>query len=172
MYFGNLSIKLFIIVIPLLFSCHSEPSSASNSSPAPSVSSGSVEMDAQFVQHKPLSANAIRFYTNLIWHYEAAIVINKPEKNKDYIGKWIKFNPDQTLETGFYEGPVSKGKWVLDESNNRLTILEKGSHPTYSEWNIKTSSSSDAVMVWVGTKRFGLNNTQIKMQRNNEKPQK
>jgi hypothetical protein len=123
-------------------------------------------------QEQPLSAYAVQFYTNLLWQYETAIVINDDEKGKEYQGKWIKFKPDNTIETGFYDGPIKTGRWALNEGTNVLTIVEDGAHPTYTEWKIKTSSSSNAIMVWVGTKRFGLNNTQIKMIRHSELPKR
>lgn len=123
-------------------------------------------------QATPLTAYAQQFYTSAYWHYDAAIVIKAPEKSKDYIGKWVKLNPDHTLETGFYDGAIKSGNWILDESKNIITLVENGKQPVYSEWKVKTSSSSDAIMIWVGTKRFNQNNTQIKMLKYNEKPQK
>jgi len=123
-------------------------------------------------QATPLTAYAQQFFTNIYWHYEAAIVVRNPDKGKAYIGKWIKLNADNTLETGFYDGPVTKGNWILDEGKNILTMVENSSQPTYSEWQIKTSSSSDAIMIWIGTQRFNQNNTQIKMIRYQDKPTK
>ena len=101
-----------------------------------------------------------------------AIVIKAPEKGKAYIGKWVKLNADNTLETGFYDGEVTTGNWMVDEGKNIITLVENGATPTYSEWTIKTSSSSDDIMIWVGTKRFNQNNTQIKMIRYHDKPTK
>ena len=128
--------------------------------------------NAAIQQTTPLTAYAKQFYTNAYWHYDAAIVIKNPAKGKEYIGKWIKFNPDNTLETGFYDGEVTTGNWALDEGKNLITFVENGASPSYSEWQVKTSSSSDAIMIWVGTKRFNQNNTQIKMLRYNHKPSK
>lgn len=123
-------------------------------------------------QEKPLTAYTQQFYTNAYWHYEAAIVIKNPEKGKAYIGKWVKLNADNTLETGFFDGPVTKGNWMIDEEKNIITLVENGATPTYSEWKVKTSSSSDLIMIWIGTQRFNQNNTQIKMIRYQEKPKK
>lgn len=123
-------------------------------------------------QEPPLTAYAQQFYTNVYWHFEAAVVIKDLEKGKAYIGKWIKFNADNTLESGFYDGPVNTGNWVVDEGKNVLTIVENGQQAEYSEWRVKTSSSSDAIMIWIGTNRFNQNNTQIKLIRYHEKPTK
>ncbi|MFK7982521.1 MAG: hypothetical protein AB8G86_21250 [Saprospiraceae bacterium] len=120
----------------------------------------------------PLTAYAQQFFTNTYWHYEAAVVIKNPERGKDYIGKWIKLNADNTLETGFYDGPVTKGNWILDEGKNIITFVENDAQSVYNEWQVKTSSSSDAIMIWIGTKRFNQNNIQIKMLRYNDKPSK
>ncbi len=124
------------------------------------------------IQETPLTAYAQQFFTGAYWHYEAAIVIKAPEKGKAYIGKWIKLNVDNTLETGFYDGEITSGNWIVDESKNIITLVENGPVPVYNEWKIKTSSSSDAIMIWVGTKRFNQNNTQIKMIKYHEKPKK
>jgi len=93
-------------------------------------------------QATPLTTYAQNFYTNFIWHYEAAVVVKDLEKGKAYIGKWIKFNADNTLETGFYDGKVTTGNWILDEGANKITLVENGTTPVYSEWQVKTSSSS------------------------------
>ncbi len=123
-------------------------------------------------QNPALTAHAQQFYTNTYWHFEAAVVIKDPEKGKAYTGKWVKFNPDNTLETGFYDGPVTTGNWILDEGKNIITMVENGEQAVYSEWRVKTSSSSDAIMIWIGTNRFNQNNTQIKLMRYHEKPSK
>ena len=120
-------------------------------------------------QEKPLSAWAQQFFTTLLWQYDAAVVTNDFEKGKDYLGKWIKFHPDRTLETGFYNGPITKGSWAFDEENQVITFTEEGERPTTNEFRIKTSASSDDIMIWVGTKRFNQNNIQIKMLRNSLK---
>ena len=139
------------------------------SEPIP-VTQNSEEPD--LTQTSPLTTYAQQFFTKFYWHYEAAVVVKAPEKGKAYIGKWIKLNEDNSLETGFYDGAVTTGKWILDEGKNIITLVENDVTPAYSEWTIKTSSSSDDIMIWVGTKRFHQNNTQIKMIRYHEKPAK
>jgi len=133
----------------------------------------SEALDAsELIQERPLSAHATQFYTNLLWHYEAAVVINNPEGGKEYLGKWVKFNPDNTLETAFYDGAISQGRWIIDEAKNVLTILEGGERPTLTQWKVQSSSSSDAIMIFVGTKKYANNATQIKMMRYNGIPVK
>ena len=180
----NIKYFLLVLIAVLFFNCQNSTSSDSetvinptekekiatsvdNPTPSSVVSNSAV---SELKQEKPLSTYAQQFYGNALWHYDTAVVIKNPEKSKSYNGKWVKFHPNNTLETGFYDGPVTQGSWAIDEATNILTILESGEHPTYSEWKVKTSSSSEAIMIWVGTKRFGLNNTQIKMLRHNNKP--
>lgn len=127
---------------------------------------------AEVIQQTPLTEYAKQFYTRMLWRYEAAVVTNDLEKGKAYNGKWIKLNPDNTLMSGFYEEEGQPGSWALDEGTNVLTIVEGGERPVYSEWKVQTSSTSDAIMIWVGTRRFGMNNTQIKLLTYNEKPAK
>lgn len=142
--------------------------SANNTAP---IKSEAPEESA-LVQERPLTAHATKFYTNLLWHYEAAVVINNPEGGKEYTGKWVKFNPDNTLETAFYDGAITPGRWIIDEEKNLLTILEGGERPTLTQWKVQGSSSSDAIMILVGTKKYANNATQIKMMRYNGVPVK
>ncbi len=165
---------LCFVVISLIACNQQKTNTNTPSSPkTPTVSTPSVDEDiptqstapdiTALVQEKPLTEYAKQFYTNLLWHYEAAVVVNNPEKAKSYTGKWIKFNPDNTLETAFYDGTVTLGRWVIDEEKNILTLLEGGERPTLSQWTVKSSSSSDAIMILVGTKKYANNSTQIKM---------
>ena len=175
----NIKLYILLLIALFIFACQNSPTSKAESTkketqttpvattPTPSPPSNA---QSELKQEKPLTTHAQQFYGNALWHYDAAVVIKDPEKSKSYTGKWVKFYPNNTLETGFYDGPVTQGSWAIDEAANILTILESGEHPTYSEWKVKTSSSSEAIMIWVGTKRFGLNNTQIKMLRHNNKP--
>lgn len=123
-------------------------------------------------QKQPLTAYIKKKMTEKLWHYETAIVINQPEKSKIYKGKWVKFNPDNTLVSGFYEEEGQTGRWVYDEGNDILTIIEGGERPNYAQWNVKFSSNTDDMVIWVGTTRFQNNSTQIKMLRMPEKPKK
>ena len=169
-----------LITSLLLFACQNNTTETTNrealpTTPesTPTVASPTSPSDtSELKQVPPLTEWAKQFFGNGLWHYEAAVVINDPEKSKSYTGKWIKLHPNNTLETAYYDGTITTGSWMIEEANNILTILENGERPTYSEWKVRTSSSSDAIMIWVGTKRFGLNNTQIKMLRYNVKPTK
>lgn len=176
-------IYLFCLVVTSLVACNQQKTETNTpATPAsPALTTPSVERPTNvrktlespaFEQNKPLTAHAIQFYTNMLWHYEAAVVINDTEKGKIYEGKWVKFNPDNTLETAFYDGAITKGKWTINEEKNILTILEEGERPTFSQWRVQGSSSSDAIMILVGTKKYVNNATQIKMMRYNNIPVK
>ncbi|MEM6316267.1 MAG: hypothetical protein AAF960_01280 [Bacteroidota bacterium] len=128
--------------------------------------------DEVLVQEIPLSAYAQQFFTDKLWHFDAAVVINNPEKSASYQGKWVNLKADHTLETGYYDEPTKTGSWILDEEKNIITILENGERANLSEWTIRTSSSSDDIMIWVGTKKYGLTNTQIKLLRHPAPPTK
>lgn len=168
---------LLCLSVITLFACKNEPK-APIAVPQPTVpaipktTSSPSNTIGNLKQEKPLSAYAIQYYTNLMWHYSAAVVINDKEKEKEYIGKWIKLKPDNTLETGIYDGPTNHGSWAVNEAKNIITIVEEAEQPISTEWKITTSSSSDAVMIWVGTKKYGNNGTQIKMLRVSDKPAK
>lgn len=146
------------------------PKTAEPVTPSAPTATTSVAGGAEVIQKTPLTEYAKQFYTKTLWRFEAAVVTNNLEKGKDFEGKWIKLNPDNTLTSGFYEEEGQTGSWALDEGTNVLTIVEGGERPVYSEWKVQTSASSDAIMIWVGTRRFGLNNTQIKLLTYNEKP--
>lgn len=126
----------------------------------------------EITQQQPLTTYIKKKMIEGVWHYETAIVVGKPEKQKEYKGKWIKFNPDNTVLTGFYEEEGHPGTWVYDEGKDILTVLEGGERPNYNQWKVQFSSNSDDLVIWVGTKRFQNNNTQIKMLRRPEKPKK
>jgi len=147
------------VTIPVSPSLPTPSDNKSASTPSPALEASTL------VQEKPLTEHAKQFYTNLLWHYEAAVVINDPEKGKEYAGKWVKFKPDNTLETAFFNGPITLGRWTIDEEKNILTLLEGGERPTLTQWKVQSSSSSDAIMILVGTKKYANNATQIKMMR-------
>ncbi len=162
----------FLIILIVFFNCKNESKTTDTAISNNSAQTTPTQQAAndQLKQVKPLTAHAIYFFTTDLWHYDAALVIKDPEKSKSYNGKWIKLKPDNTLETAYYDNEPIQGSWAINEADNVITIVENGAHPTYSEWEIKTSSSSDNIMIWVGTPRFGLNNTQIKMTRHTRKP--
>jgi len=175
---------LLCFVFASLIACNQQKTEATTPSTpnSPSLPSPSTNKEASIkseapeasalIQEKPLSAHATKFYTNLLWHYEAAVVINNSAGGKEYTGKWVKFNPDNTLETAFYDGAISKGRWIIDEDKNIITILEGGERPTLTQWKVQSSSSSDAIMIFIGTKKYANNATQIKMMRYNGIPAK
>lgn len=166
---------LCLCVLLTILACQ-QNEKTDNSSETPKIAetpaTPSATPDAKVIQKSPLTAYAKQFYATALWHFDAAVVTNDLEKGKMYEGKWIKFNPDNTLTTGFYEEEGTPGSWAIDEGTNILTIVEGGERPTYSEWKVQTSTSSDAIMIWVGTRRFGLNNTQIKLLKYSVKPEK
>ena len=135
--------------------------------PAP-VSPGAEEIQ----QTQALTAYIKKKMTEKLWHFESAFVVGSPEKGKAYQGKWIKFNPDNTLLSGSYEEAGHQGRWVYDEGKDILTVMEGGERPNYTQWKVQFSSNSDDLAIWVGTKRFQNNNTQIKMLRREAKPVK
>lgn len=126
----------------------------------------------EITQLQPLTTYIKKKMTEGLWHYETAVVVGKPEQQKAYNGKWIQFNPDNTILSGFYEEEGHAGTWVYDEGKDILTVLEGGERPSYTQWKLQFSSNSDDLAIWVGTKRFQNNNTQIKMLRRVDKPKK
>ena len=147
------------------------PESINTTPPVTPTTSQSISPIAEAIQQEqPLTAYIKKKMTEQLWHYETAIVIKQPEKSKAYEGKWVKFNPDNTLLSGYFGEEGDVGRWVYDEANDILTVVEGGERPSYSQWNVKFSSNTDDVVIWVGTSKFQNNNTQIKMLRKAEKP--
>lgn len=147
------------------------PESINTTPPVTPTTSQSISPIAEAIQQEqPLTAYIKKKMTEQLWHYETAIVIKQPEKSKAYEGKWVKFNPDNTLLSGYFGEEGDVGRWVYDEANDILTIVEGGERPSYAQWNVKFSSNTDDVIIWVGTSKFQNNNTQIKMLRKAEKP--
>jgi len=121
-------------------------------------------------QPQPLTVYMQKQMAEKIWHYKTAIVINDEEKSKAYNGKWVQFNPDNTLMSGYYQEAGSPGRWVYDEGKDILTVMEGGERPNYTQWKVKFSENTNDVQIWVGTTRFQNNSTQIKMMRYDRKP--
>ena len=140
--------------------------------PTPTAPSTPLPNISDIQQTQPLTVYMQKKMAEQIWHYETAVVIENPEKSKSYKGKWVKFNPDNTLLSGFYDAEGSPGRWVYDEGKDILTVMEGGERPNYTQWKVKFSENTNDVQIWVGTPRFQNNNTQIKMLRSNRKPVK
>ena len=172
-YFASIAIILLIVT-----ACQTQETnttatveSTPTSPVAPPATSNSLSPIVEAIQQEqPLTAYIKKKMTEQLWHYETAIVIKQPEKSKAYVGKWVKFNPDNTLLSGYFGEEGDIGRWVYDEANDILTVVEGGERPSYSQWNVKFSSNTDDVVIWVGTSKFQNNNTQIKMLRKAEKP--
>lgn len=165
--------SLLALCLLILFSCKNESQNTADSTPDSSLTPTAAQTPVkgpEIKQGQAMSTYMNNFLTQQMWHYDLAVVVRNPEKGAEYKGKWIKFNPDHSIETGFYDGPTKKGSFTVDEGQNLLTIIEEGEQPVYYEWKFKTSSNSDDIMIFVGTPRFQLNNTQIRMLRRTDKP--
>jgi hypothetical protein len=116
----------------------------------------------------PQQQRVIRVLTDKYWSVYALVKIGDKEANKQNQGIWFKFKEDGSYDYGYYGEKIGSGAWSFDGMKATL-LLDSELLGDDREWTLKMSTSED-IMVWVGTERFANNNLQLKLQKYAEIP--
>ncbi len=96
------------------------------------------------------------------WYVEAYVKINDRESALENRGRWYRFSPEGTFESGKFLTASSKGSWTYDPQN-ALIFIDSQNDLEDGEWKLQMGKSG-TVMIWVGTTRFLQNSIQLKLE--------
>ncbi|MEY3369205.1 MAG: hypothetical protein RI973_2360 [Bacteroidota bacterium] len=116
----------------------------------------------------PQQQRVVRVLTDKYWSVYALVKIGDKEANRQNQGTWFKFKEDGSYDYGYYGEKIGSGAWSFDGMKATL-LLDSELLGDDREWTLKMSTSED-IMVWVGTERFANNNLQLKLQKYAEIP--
>ena len=107
------------------------------------------------------------FLTHQLWHYKGAV---GPESlgPEPYKSEWIDLEPDGTFTAGKQQTQTHTGTWRYNDSLKILGLQPNDRDFSPSEWNVMYNQE---MMVWVGTKAFGNQSTQIRLVRSETRPE-
>ncbi len=107
------------------------------------------------------------FLTHQLWHYNGVVGPEElgPEPFKN---EWIDFDPNGTFVAGKGKDETHHGTWAYNEEEKLLGIRPLDAAFKSSEWKVMFNNQT---MVWVGTKAFGNQSTQIRLVRHENRPE-
>lgn len=114
----------------------------------------------------PIPPNPNFRETNLLardyWVFEFYVVPNDREASKAGKGRWYKFKPDGSFESGHWDKVMGSGSWGIG-SRNEGTVLHIDSNVDAedSEFIIQANASGDE-MSWVGTTTYEQSGLMLK----------
>lgn len=94
---------------------------------------------------------------------------SKISKKEEYIGDWIDFKNDFTYEYGNYDQIQGNGRYHYSMDKTQLVMVDNNDKLNPQEWDIKTGGD---VIIMIGTKTYGNNAYQIKLERQPDRPLK
>lgn len=106
------------------------------------------------------------YLTHQLWHYSGSAGADlSPDA---FSGEWIDFDPKGSFTAGKGKAETYGGTWRYNEELKLLGIRPSTPDVKPSEWTIMYN---DQMMVWVGTKAFGNQSTQVRLVRHAERPE-
>ena len=115
---------------------------------------------------KHVKASAIAPLVGL-WAYTLAMTDDLARK-KDYEGRWIQFEADQTFTNGKWGDQTNSGTFEYDMTTKILKLYYKNQKDGTFDWKLKIDND---VMIWLGNADINQSGDQIRMARTAERPQ-
>jgi len=137
---------------------------SANSSTETTTSKSSAETALGTAKH--VKASAIAPLIGL-WAYTLAMTDDLARK-KDYEGRWIQFEADQTFTNGKWGDQTNSGTFEYDMTTRILKLYYKNQKDGTYDWKLKIDND---VMIWMGNADINESGDQIRMARTTERPQ-
>ena len=99
------------------------------------------------------------------WVFEYYIDPNVPTNNRLNRGRWYKFNPDGTFESGHWDQKTANGSWGLGMSQKHEYVvvhLDSNIDAEDSEYMIQGINDENDAMSWVGTDLYDQGHIMLK----------
>lgn len=149
------TIYLFLSICTLL-SCQSEPDAANATAEQQTATGaytpgpGSVVGPPQIPPQNATTAKLMKDY----WVFEFYVVPGDKAASQAGRGRWYKFNPDGTFESGRWEDEKwGSGNWYYRvEDGKRLLRLDSSVDAEDAEWDLQ--GETDGAMSWGGTSTY------------------
>lgn len=128
---------------------------------------GQVRMAARTPAEDPnnqseQSKQVLQYLTSNYWVITAWVEHLDPELNRKNQGRYYKFNPDGTFESGQWGKKTGAGTWTFN-GRTGLLYLDSSVDGEDGEWRIQINKDG-SVMIWVGTERFNTTHIQTKLE--------
>jgi len=94
---------------------------------------------------------------------------SKISKSEDYVGDWINFKDDFTYEYGNFDTVQGEGRYHYSMDKSQLVMVDNNEKLNPQEWDIKSGGD---VIIMIGSKTYGNNAFQIKLERQPDRPTK
>ena len=107
------------------------------------------------------------FLTQHMLHYVASSTVGKDPSEQPYKDQWIDLEPDGTYKAGKLTKQTHTGKWDYDHDKKILVLRPDDSDRKTTGWQVM---HNEDMVVFVGTRTYGDNATQIKLVRKQKFP--
>ncbi len=101
----------------------------------------------------PGESPLISILTKDFWVFEY-YVAEDAEARKVNKGRWFKFNPDGTFESGHWEEQTGYGSWRINEFEGNLVLYLDNIYDSQDgQWEIQGVNQEQDTMTWVGVNK-------------------
>jgi hypothetical protein len=164
---------LFILTTLLIaFACKqaNTPAETQQEPGANATPDTTAQVNTNVVTSTPLPAEGhdFTFLTHELFHVGGAMVGSaKGKGNNPYEGHWLDFFPDGQYKWGEHKNVLHSGRWSYNDERKILNLQPTSGQGQPSEWKVM---HNDQMVVLLGTRTHGNNNTQIQLIRSTTLP--
>ncbi len=131
------------------------------------ASDGQVQLQARSPSEDPnnqseQSKKVLQALTSNYWIITAWVERLDPELNRKNQGRYFKFKPDGTFESGQWGQPTASGTWTFNGRTGHL-YMDSSNDSEDGEWRIQINKDG-SIMIWVGTERFQTTHIQTRLE--------
>lgn len=160
--------SIYLLIITFIFVTAGCKESATTEKEGTVAENTANSPAAQTVQpNAPSGGHDQTFLTDKLFHYKAAAIVGKDNKENPYANQWIDMDPDGTYKAGRLKEQTHTGKWDYNVNEKILLLRPDVNTFKISEWKVMHNND---MVVLVGTQTYGNNATQIQLVRSAELP--
>lgn len=116
----------------------------------------------------PTGGHDYTFLTHELFHIGGAHISgSKDAREQPYKDQWIDLMPDGTFKWGEHQAELYSGTWTYNHGTELLKLMPGSGDAKASEWKVMHNEN---MVVLLGTKTYGNNNTQIQLIRSTTLP--
>ena len=164
---------LFILATLLFALACKQANAPSETQPEPAANATqdtTAQVNTNVATSTPLPAEGhdFTFLTHELFHIGGAMVGSANGKRENpYQGHWLDFFPDGTYKWGEHKNVLHSGRWSYNDDSELLKIQPTSGNGQASEWKVM---HNEQMVVLLGTRTHGNNNTQIQLIRSTTLP--